>query len=91
MHSTTKNALKNNEKPDFYSLRRCRSRIIRIFYYHQLDAKKLKINLFKLYRFSASCNQIVDVASLGIRQSPRGLRLTLPTLGPSGKQLRLNC
>lgn len=44
MPTTTKNALKNNEKPDFYSLRRCRSRIIRIFYYHQLDAKKLKIN-----------------------------------------------
>ncbi len=91
MPTIAKNALKNNEKPDFYIFRRCRSRVFRIFYYHQLDAKKLKINLFKIYRFSASCNQIVDVASLGIRQSPRGLRLTLPTLGPSGKQLRLNC
>ena len=30
-------------------------------------------------------------ASLGIRQSPRGLRLQLPTLGPSGRQERLNC
>ena len=30
-------------------------------------------------------------ASLGIRQSPRGERVTLPTLGPSGRQLRLNC
>ena len=30
-------------------------------------------------------------ASLGIRQSPRGLRLTLPTFGPSGRQERLNC
>ena len=30
-------------------------------------------------------------ASEGIRQSPRGDRLTLPTLGPSGTQERLNC
>ena len=30
-------------------------------------------------------------ASLGMRQSPRGLRLTLLTLGPSGRQERLNC
>lgn len=28
--------------------------------------------------------------SLGMRQSPRGERLTEPTLGPSGTQLRLN-
>ncbi len=30
-------------------------------------------------------------ASLGIRQSPRGERATLPTRGPSGRQERLNC
>lgn len=30
-------------------------------------------------RFSASCNQMAEAASLGIRQSPQGLRLTLPT------------
>ena len=30
-------------------------------------------------------------ASLGIRQSPRGERQTLPTLTPSGMQFRLNC
>ena len=30
-------------------------------------------------------------ASLGIRQSPRGERLSEPTFGPSGRQLRLNC
>ena len=30
-------------------------------------------------------------ASLGIRQSPRGERATVPTFGPSGTQLRLNC
>ena len=29
-------------------------------------------------------------ASLGMRQSPRGERLTEPTLGPSGMQDRLN-
>ena len=30
-------------------------------------------------------------ASLGIRQSPRGDRLTDPTFGPSGNADRLNC
>ena len=30
-------------------------------------------------------------ASLGILQSPRGERATLPTFGPSGRQERLNC
>lgn len=30
-------------------------------------------------------------ASLGMRQSPRGDKLTVPTLGPSGRQERLNC
>ena len=29
-------------------------------------------------------------ASLGMRQSPRGDRLTEPTFGPSGRQERLN-
>lgn len=33
----------------------------------------------------------VDTRSLGICQPPRGLRPTVPTLGPSGTQLRLNC
>ena len=40
---------------------------------------------------SSSASQRVAQASLGIRQSPRGERVTLPTLGPSGRQLRLNC
>ena len=31
------------------------------------------------------------MASDGIRQSPRGLRVTEPILGPSGIQERLNC
>ena len=30
-------------------------------------------------------------ASEGMRQSPLGERLTEPTLGPSGRQERLNC
>jgi hypothetical protein len=33
----------------------------------------------------------VGSASLGIRQSPRGERLTVPTFGPSGMHDRLNC
>jgi hypothetical protein len=35
--------------------------------------------------------QGLSEASLGIRQSLRGERLTEPILGPSGMQLRLNC
>ena len=31
------------------------------------------------------------LTSLGIRQSPLGERLTGTILGPSGRQLRLNC
>ena len=44
-----------------------------------------------LYKFSSSSIHREATASLGIRQSPRGLRATEPTLGPSGRQLRLNC
>lgn len=40
---------------------------------------------------SRSASQSALLASLGMRQSPRGERLTEPTLGPSGRQLRLNC
>ena len=44
--------------------------------------------LFPYTTLFRSCNQMVEAASLGMRQSPRGLRLTLPTFGPSGRQLR---
>ena len=52
-----------------------------------------RVNRFGIYMLirSISSNQRRDTASLGIRQSPRGERLTEPTLGPSGRQLRLNC
>ena len=43
-------------------------------------------------KFSAHIRAVrAAQASLGIRQSPRGLIEILPTLGPSGKQERLNC
>ena len=45
----------------------------------------------KFHNFSASSSQRRAEASLGIRQSPRGLRHTEPTFTPSGRQLRLNC
>ena len=49
----------------------------------------------KIYSFLYSCStcssQSRKLASLGILQSPRGLRQTEPTLTPSGIQLRLNC
>ena len=43
------------------------------------------------YNLSTSLSQIRAEASLGIRQSPRGLRLTPPVFTPSGAALRLNC
>ena len=43
------------------------------------------------YKSSISLSQIVELASLGIRQSPLGLMEILPTFGPSGRQERLNC
>ena len=54
-------------------------------------------SIFKWFNYnisrsdSISSSQRLDEASLGIRQSPRGLRLTEPTFGPSGRQERLNC
>jgi hypothetical protein len=36
-------------------------------------------------------NHISALASLGIRQSPRGDNATEPTFGPSGMAERLNC
>ena len=42
-------------------------------------------------RPSNSSSHSAATASLGIRQSPRGDRVTEPTLGPSGRQERLNC
>ena len=43
------------------------------------------------YAALSSCRHMADEASLGILQSARGERVTLPTLGPSGRQERLNC
>ena len=40
---------------------------------------------------SSSSSHREATASEGIRQSPRGERVTEPTLGPSGRQERLNC
>ena len=42
-------------------------------------------------RFSISLSQSAEDASLGIRQSARGESEIVPTFGPSGMQLRLNC
>ena len=40
---------------------------------------------------STSPSHTAACASLGIRQSPRGDRDTVPIFGPSGRQFRLNC
>ena len=42
-------------------------------------------------RLSTSRSHRAEVASDGMRQSPRGDRHTEPTLGPSGRHERLNC
>ena len=46
--------------------------------------------LWERLRIVAEPGGAAALASLGIRQSPRGERLTVPTLGLSGTQLRLN-
>ena len=51
----------------------------------------LKLIPLSLAISSICCSQLEAIASVGIRQSPLGLRLTEPTLGPSGRQERLNC
>ena len=40
---------------------------------------------------STCCNQAAELASLGMWKLLRGDRQTEPTLGPSGRQERLNC
>ena len=40
---------------------------------------------------SSSASHKAEQVSLAIRRSPLGDRHTVPTLGPSGRQLRLNC
>ena len=65
-----------------------------LFVYHVRMLRRHVVWLKKRrsgYRFSHSSIHSLDEASLGMRQSPRGLRQQLPTLGPSGRQLRLNC
>lgn len=56
-----------------------------------ISLKIFRQNNSKNYNCSHSCNHKAELASLGIRQSPRGLKDTEPTLGPSGRQERLNC
>ena len=43
------------------------------------------------YSLGIDSNHPAGSASEGIRQSPRGDRLTVPTFGPSGTHDRLNC
>ena len=62
-----------------------------IFFLFNLFPKLGSNSLLSTYSLSHSSSHILAVASLGIRQSPRGLRLTLPTFGPSGRHERLNC
>ena len=57
------------------------------------SGKQQKLFAVKHYSSSASASAThsAALASLGMRQSPRGDNVTEPTLGPSGRQLRLNC
>ncbi len=56
--------------------------------------QRLFIVLYKCriyFSASTSASHSAALASLGMRQSPRGESATDPTLGPSGRQERLNC
>lgn len=50
----------------------------------------VKAAMVKAQTFRSSSHSFTQ-ASEGIRQSPRGERVTLPTFGPSGRHERLNC
>ena len=54
--------------------------------------RKWKMFQGKIYRLipSISSSHRLSSVSVDIRQSPRGERATLPILGPSGTQVRLN-
>ncbi len=60
-------------------------------YAYELYLKQVGLSALKYYKFSISLSHMAELASLGILQSPLGLIEILPTLGPSGKQERLNC
>ena len=54
----------------------------------------VKAGMFPMHAWlptDTSRSHAAEEASEGIRQSPRGERHTLPTLGPSGIHERLNC
>ena len=85
------------------SLSKLKNRQNSIKYYNKTSEKRLygllsfKLQTFKLqaadiYASSSASSesQTSAQASLAIRKSPLGERATLPTLGPSGKQERLN-
>ncbi len=55
-----------------------------------ISLKGTPINRTIASLYSTCCSHNAALASLGMRQSPRGERLTVPTLGPSGRQERLN-
>ena len=59
------------------------------FYY--LFTESYYYTVLYIVRLSHSFCHTAEDASEGIRQSPRGDRLTLPTFGPSGRHERLNC
>ena len=68
--------------------------LLSILYFCRKKAIKKHQNISKFfvnYSFSSSPSQICALASLGIRRSPLGDTATVPTLGPSGRQDRLNC
>ena len=52
---------------------------------------RLDFSINQAFSVSSSCCHRVHFASLGIIQAPRGEKQIEPILGPSGRQLRLNC
>ena len=71
---------------------RCKCRYLQAsLHLHPLRTKKRPCLRAQPFYTSKSSNQSAADASDGIRQSPLGDSDTEPTLGPSGRQLLLNC
>ena len=58
---------------------------------YKIYTNGVSLSIYSSQIFSISSSHILLEASLGIRQSPLGDNVTVPTFGPSGRQERLNC
>lgn len=88
----------SSDKPNICSVFVCENIIAQMFGFVNSFYKKIFASFFvclkhrkNLRIYPNYSKNTADIASLGIKNPPRGDRLTLPTAGPSGRQERLNC